>query len=280
MEDLMAERISKSNPYNNVSEQVKAKVPRLKKGEMKVFKINYPNILSGFSVPNRDNIWDEGKQDYVQIAMQAGFNVDGTPKLLKLFLTERNNNMIVVRGGSAESYAQLFFLTLSNFNGSNPDRLTSSKIYWYEYDKADEDKRKYLASKSKRDQLTELDNMTDKEVKDFFKGRGENVEDADPYSLRFRLEKMIIDASEKNKTVLRVESQADVKMAENLKDAVKKGVISRDKETGEFTWPDGDVICSVKKGVGVSPYKELVNHIVNDPKGDELYEKILEGLKG
>lgn len=280
MEETFLEKQSKTNPYNNVSEQVRKRVPKLKKGETKVFKLNYPNILSGFSVPNRDNIWDEGKGDYVQIAMQAGYNVDSSPKLVDLFLTEKNNNMIVVRGGSAEAHAQLFFLTLSNYNGSNPERLKDKKIYWYEYNKAEEDKRKYLSGKSERDQLTALDNMTETEVRNYFKIRGENVDGIDTYVLKYRLEGLIKDASKKGESILNVETPTDVAMVDNLKEAVKAGVISRDNETGDFIWPNGERICAVRKGIGISPYKELVNHIVSTPNGDELYEKILEGISG
>ena len=132
-----------SNDFNKISEELRKK-HTLDRDEYKIFEIlgisvdsegnkKIPNMVS---IPTRDVIYDSNLNEYVDIAnLKTGYpNADGSYNFEKIWFTRRSNGMIAFSGKSAKDRELYMYLSMSNFNKSNPDRDPSSKAFFKERD--------------------------------------------------------------------------------------------------------------------------------------------------
>jgi len=137
--------MKKTDIYNNVSESL-LKETKLKPGQQVVYRVSSitrnpvdPSeilIPAGVNVPVFEQIWDEEKQEYVDIAAISRINPDGNHMFYELWFLQTQGGHIILTGGRAADQEVHSYLSLCNYNGSNPRRDTSKPIIFELVDEA------------------------------------------------------------------------------------------------------------------------------------------------
>ena len=123
--------MKKSVDFNNISDELRDKYS-LKPGDVKVFEVlgihedkeGKKKIPSMVFIPNRDTIFDESSNEFVDIAnlVTAFPSPDGKYSFKDIVFTRRGSGMISCSGRSAIDRELYMYLALCNYNKSNPNR--------------------------------------------------------------------------------------------------------------------------------------------------------------
>lgn len=133
----------KSKNFNNLSDEM---IPTLGRDEVAIFRSVHNSkdpsgigIYPTYIVPPKDTVWDKGKNQYVDIALQvsppAGEKQDG--QLEHLVFEKGQKGTIVLRGTNPRDVLRYQYLKLCNFNVSNSDRNPETFAIFEEVNEAD-----------------------------------------------------------------------------------------------------------------------------------------------
>lgn len=166
--------MKKSADFNNITDEFRKRYA-LKRDDVKIFEILgistdaegkklIPNMVS---IPTRDIIWDDVQEEYVDIAnLRTGYpNADGTYNFDKIWFTRRSNGMIACSGKSAKDRELYMFLSMSNYNESNPNRDPSVKPFYRERSLEAEAKSEIEMAMEKQEVMSWLFKATNSQVK-------------------------------------------------------------------------------------------------------------------
>lgn len=276
--------MKKTEQFNNVSEKLMAST-KLKKGEIATFKIakiqTHPAnpaeviIPSAVSVPVIDQIWDEEKQDYVDIAAISRVSRDGNHGFHELWFYGSQGGHWILKGGVAQDQEIYSFLSLCNFNGSNPNRDTSKEIIFELVDEAKTSEVERKKRNIKREALNIAADLDQEEVKNLIAALGkDDTRKIDV--LRNELETL---ADKDPATFLELAGNKQAATKAVLNRAVTKGVIIFDNEQSRFTWPNGEVILTVARTTGGDNIEELLGYCVSNAKGEKVFQTIQQKSK-
>lgn len=275
--------------YNDLSETVLKKVPKLKRGEVARFKcvlIN-PDLqnerrFSGprfYNIHPVDSVWDEEKGDYVEIAfvdrsVTSNGDVLANKKNIKFAAP---SGEISLRGGVQEEEYLYYFLSLSNRNGSNEDRDQTKPVEFIRIDEEKTAKEKNTKRSKKFDALLAANNMTAEQIKDFVASTGGN----DKQSLDI-LKDYVFDWADKSpEDFLLKLNDAEATTKATIKRAIDQGVIKFSATELMFTWGEsGEKIASVPRADGVEHIKYLSDLLLSDKRYEKVLPTIKKSLKG
>jgi hypothetical protein len=251
---------------------------KLKRDESKIFVLanisEHPwtkelIIPSGLSIPSFDQIFDDEKNDWVEIAAINRLDKQGNHTYHEITFFGQSAGRIILTGGRGADQEIYSFLKLSNYNGSNPHRDVSKPIYYYEVDetkKAEvEEKRRDL----KREALNAASDLSAQDVRDFVASIG--IDDRqDLKILRNKLGEMA-DKNPQDFLDLLQNKIAVIKASVNR--AIRDGQIIFDTAASKFSWTHGEEILRVPRAEDA--VDELAGYLATNPKG----EKILQTLR-
>jgi len=271
--------MKKTDIYNNVSDSL-LKETKLKPGQQVVYRVSSitrnpvdPSevlIPAGVNVPVMDQIWDEEKQEYVDIAAISRISADGNHMFYELWFLQNQGGHMILTGGRAADQEIHSYLSLCNYNGSNPRRDTSKPII---FELVDEAKRSEVERKNrnlKREALNVEADLTLEDVKIYIAALGKD-DNRPAEQLRNELE-IMADREPKEFLDLVNNKQSTIKAVINR--ALLKGVIQFNAEQSRFSWPNGEAILSVARTTGQDAVDELVSFCVSSAKGEKVYQTI------
>ena len=270
--------------YNDLSESVLGKVPKLKKGDVARFKcvlIN-PDLQNErrftgprfYNINSVDSVWDDEKGDYVEIAY-VDRSVTSTGEVLakrKTIKFAAPTGEISLRGGVQEEEYLYYFLSLSNRNGSNEDRDQTKPIEFIRIDEEKTAKEKNTKRSKKFDALLAANNMTNEQIKDFVAATG-----GDDKRTTDILKDYVFDWADKNPEdfLLKI-NDVEASTKATIKRAIDQGVIKFSTTELVFTWGEsGEKIASVPRADGIEHIKYLSDLLLSDKR----YEKVLPTIK-
>lgn len=271
--------------YNNVSDAL-LKPTKLKPGQQVVYKVEgiTPDpmnpgkwaIPAAKNVPPIDQIWDEEKQEYVEIAAVRTFDSEGNHTFHEIWFFGNQVGLMILRGGNAIDQEIHSYLSLCNYNGSNPNRDTTKEVYFTLVDEQAKSEGERKVRNIKREALNVSADLTAEDVRNFIAALGQD--DTKPLEvLRNDLETM---ADNDPKSFLELVSNKQAVMKATLNRALKKNVIKFEEEQSRFTWANGEVITTVARTTGSDAIEDLVAFCVSSTKGEKVYQTIQTKSKG
>lgn len=277
--------MKKTKFYNNVSESL-LKPTKLKPGQQVVYKVEgiTPDpmnpgkwaIPAAKNVPPIDQIWDEEKQEYVDIAAVRSFDAEGNHTFHEIWFFGNQVGLLILRGGSAIDQEIHSYLSLCNYNGSNPNRDTTKEVYFTLVDETAKSESERKVRNLKREALNVSADLTAEDVRNYIAALGQD--DTKPLEvLRNDLETL---ADSDPKSFLELVSNKQAVMKATLNRALKKNVIKFEEEQSRFTWANGEVITTVARTTGSDAIEDLVAFCVSSTKGEKVYQTIQTKSKG
>lgn len=277
--------MKRTKMYNAVSPAL-LKQTMLKPGEQAVYRVEgivqdpmNPGkwaIPAAKNVPPIDQIWDEEKQEYVDIAAVRNVDAEGVHMFHEIWFQGQQAGHLILRGGSAIDQEIHSYLSLCNYNGSNPNRDTSKEIYFTLVDEQAKSEKERKVRNLKREALNVSADLTAEDVRNYIAAMG--ADDSRPLEvLRNELETM---ADNDPKGFLELVANKQAVMKATLNRALKKGVIKFDEEQAKFSWPNGEAITIVARTTGGDAVEELVAFCVSSAKGEKVYQTIQTKSKG
>lgn len=277
--------MKKTKFYNNVSDSL-LKPTKLKPGQQVVYKVEgiTPDpmnpgkwaIPAAKNVPPIDQIWDEEKQEYVDIAAVRSFDAEGNHTFHEIWFFGNQVGLLILRGGSAIDQEIHSYLSLCNYNGSNPNRDTTKEVYFTLVDETAKSENERKVRNLKREALNVSADLTAEDVRNYIAALGQD--DTKPLEvLRNDLETL---ADNDPKSFLELVSNKQAVMKATLNRALKKNVIKFEEEQSRFTWANGEVITTVARTTGSDAIEDLVAFCVSSTKGEKVYQTIQTKSKG
>lgn len=251
---------------------------KLKPDDVKIFKIlttkrdkHYPDrpmIPAAVIVPSKDIIIYNGEP--VEIACIKTTKAKGVPVLHELWFLKESAGTITCRGGNVADQQKYEYLMLCNFRKNNPDRDPTKRALFELLDpkaKATEER----ATRTERLRAMKYaEDMERDEVMTFSAASGWDVDDEDV--LRNRIESM---AESDPLGFLARATNRHNNIKADIKRALDKQVISFDAQASSFSWSsNGELITNVPRSTKGSHLDGLLNFIINNERGESVYDEI------
>ena len=276
--------MKKTKIYNNISEKM-LKATKLKAGEKVIYRVNgiQPSpmepgkwiIPSAKNVPPIDQIWDEEKQDYAEIAAVRSFDADGNHTYHDLWFMGNLGGHIILHGGRGIDQEIHSYFSLCDYNGSKEGRDESKEIYFTLVDENAKSEKERKIRNVKREALNISADLTAEDVRNYVAALGQD--DTRPLEvLRNELEIM---ADHDPVAFLELINNKQAVMIATLNRAIKKGVIVFDEEQSKYSWPTGEVITIVARTSGSDAVEDLLAYCVSHAKGEKVYQTIQQKSK-
>jgi ribosomal protein L20 len=271
--------MKKTKLFNDVSPELIAK-SKLKPGEQVVYRVTgiQPNpfdpnkwaIPAAKNVPPTDQIWDPIKQDYIDIAAVRSVSPDGNHTFHDIYFFGNLGGHMILVGGRAADQEIHSYLTICNYNGSNPNRDPSKEIYFELVDEAAKSEKERKTRNIKREALNAAADLSAEEVRTYIAALGQD-DTAKVEVLRNRLEEM---ADHDPESFMDLINNKQAVMKATINRALNKGIINFDSEQSKFTWPNGEVILVVSRTTGGDNVEELLGYCASNAKGEKVYQTI------
>jgi len=271
--------MKKTKLFNDLSPELIAKT-KLKPGEQVVYRVTgiQPNpfdpnkwaIPAAKNVPPTDQIWDPIKQDYVDIAAVRSVSPDGNHTFHDIYFFGNLGGHMILVGGRAADQEIHSYLSICNYNGSNPDRDPSKEIYFELVDEAVKSEKERKTRNIKREALNAAADLSAEEVRTYTAALGQD-DTAKVEVLRNRLEEM---ADHDPESFMDLINNKQAVMKATINRALNKGIINFDSEQSRFTWPNGEVILVVSRTTGGDNVEELLGYCASNAKGEKVYQTI------
>ena len=271
----------KTKEYNNVKTP-----PQLKRDEVKVFqylnvKVDKQNpgkvvMPSVHMIPQVDRVYDKETDDYIDIASIASIGVGGRPAFNTIQFTKKDRGLMALRGSKTGDREIFQYLTLSNYNESNPNRDASIvplyKLVEPKKEAADNRKQRTL----RRDAMNVAAELSAAEVREFIAALNKD-EKRDISILRDELEVMAEKDPQKFITLSKDKNKS---IQAACKSAIDKKVIKFDKKDNTFSWVStGETIVQVPRSSKSSYLQGFTNFVLSNKNGELVYEEIVKLLK-
>lgn len=276
--------MKKTELYNQLPQKL-VKSTMLKPGEQVTYRLHNMQknpfdpqklaIPSAKNVPPIDTIWDEETQTYVDIAAVRTVAPTGDHTFHEIFFYANQAGHMILVGGRALDQEIHSYLSLCNYNASNPNRDATKESIFERVDEEAKAEKESRTRNIRREALNAAADMSPEEVKDFAASLGKD--DTKPVAvLRNELEEMA-DKTPDDFMKLINNKQAVMKAAINR--AIKKGAIVFNQEQSRFEWPNQEAILTVARATGSDAVDELVSFCVSSAKGEKVYQTISSKAK-
>ena len=277
--------MKKTENYNQVSPKM-LEGAKLKRGESVSYRVvsiqrnpaNPAEVLipAAINVPPVDQVWDEEKQDYVDIAAIKRISKDGNHLYHDIWFYGSQGGHINLRGGVAEDQEIHEYLSISNYNASNPNRDTSKEAIFELVDDVRRTDAERKLRNAKRDAMNAAADLDVEEVKDFIAAIGKD-ETLPIGILRNEVE---LFAETDPVTFMETLGNKDIAVKATLNRAIKSSAVLFDSEQSRFTWPNGEVILTVPRKTGNAHIEDFAAFCTTSAKGEKVLQTIQSKLKG
>lgn len=271
--------MKKTKLYNNASPEL-INSTKLKPGEKVVYRITNIQrnpmdptkwaLPSVKSVPPVDQIYDEAKQEFVDIAAVRAVNAEGEHTFHEIYFYGNQGGTMVLTGGRAIDQEIHSYLSLSNYNASNPNRDTTKEPIFELVDESVRSEKERKNRNLKREALNAAYDLSADDVKNYVAARGQD--DTRPMDVMRNELEAYADSDPKGFLDLINNKQATMKAVINR--ALSKGVIVFDSESSRFTWPNGEAILTVARTTGGDAAEELISFCISSAKGEKVFQTI------
>lgn len=276
--------MKKSKVFNNISDKL-LKSTMLKPGERVTYRLyniqkspmdpSRLAIPASKNVPVIDQIWDEEKQEYVDIAALKSVDAEGNPTFHEIFFTAQQAGHLTLFGGRALDQEIHSYMMLTNHNASNPNRDTTKDIVFELVDEGAKAEKETKKRNMKREALNAAADLTPEDVRNFSAALGKD--DTKPVAvLRNELEEL---ADTDPAAFLDLIGNKQAVMKATINRAVTKGVIVFNEEQSRFEWPNKEAILTVARSTGSDAVDELISFCVSSAKGEKVYQTIQSKAK-
>jgi hypothetical protein len=276
--------MKKTKLFNNLSPELIAKT-KLKPGEQVVYRVSgitpHPMdptkwaIPSAKNVPPMDQIWDSAKEEYVDIAAVRAVDAEGNHTFHDLYFYGNQGGHMVLYGGRAVDQEIHSYLSLCNYNGSNPNRDASKEIVFELVDEAVKSEKESKKRNLKREALNAAADLSPEDVRNYVAALGQD-DTRKIEILRNSLEEM---ADNDPASFLDLINNKQAVMKATINRAITKGVINFDAEQSKFSWPNGEAILTTARTTGGDAVDELLSYCVSSAKGEKVYQTIQSKAK-
>jgi hypothetical protein len=274
----------KTNLYNKLSEKL-VKSTMLKPGETVTYRLYdmQPSpidptklaIPAAKNVPPIDTIWDDEKQEYVDIACIKSVDAQGNHVFQEIFFYKNMAGHLILQGGRALDQEIHTYLCLCDYNASKPNRDTNKEIIFERVDEEAKAEKQSRTRNIRREALNAAADLSPEQVKDFAAALGKD--DTKPVKvLRNELEEL---ADNDPQTFMDLINNKQAVMKATINRAINKGVIIYDQEQSRFEWPNKEAILTVARSTGSDAVDELVSFCVSSAKGDKVFQTISSKAK-
>lgn len=276
--------MKKTETLNNVSDSLLKKT-KLKRDETVVYRVKAvyrnpvdPNeilIPAATNVPVIDQIWDEEKGEYVDIAAISRISKDGNHSYHDIWFYGAFGGYMMLKGSVAADQEVHSYLMLSNYNASNPNRDTSKPEIYELVDESAKAQSETKMRNMRREALNAAADLSVDDLKNFTAalGRDDNRK-AD--ILRNELEAF---ADHDPKGFLELINNKQAAMKATINRALAKNVIRFSPEQSMFTWENGEAILTVARSTGSDAVDELISFCISSPKGEKVFQTIQSKAK-
>lgn len=268
--------------YNNLPAELLAKT-KLKPGQTVTYRLANMRpipmdpsrlaIPTIFEVPAIDQIYNKETGEYYDIAAVRSFDAQGNHTFHPLYFTRQSAGHLTLVGGRAQDQEIHSYLSLCNYNGSNPDRDTSKEIM---FELVDEEAKAELQAKTrnlKREALNAAADLSPEEVRDYIAALGKD-DTRTVKVLRNEIEDL---ADSDPQAFMDLISNKQAVMKATVNRAIKKGVIIFNEEQSRFEWPNKEAIFTAARGS--EAVNELISFCVSSAKGEAVYKTIQSKAK-
>ncbi|MAN63463.1 MAG: hypothetical protein CMI60_16130 [Parvibaculum sp.] len=271
----------KTKIFNNIKNP-----PKFKRDEVKVFKyyglkedpLNPGKVQMPFMViaPNKDRVYDPDIEDYVDIAAIKSLGIEGKPTFHTIEFTKQKAGRLLLQGNIARDRDLYQFLTLSNYNASNPNRDTSVQPLFELVNPKVKAEKARKSRSLKRDAMNVAAELSGAEVREFISSLGKD-EKRDLSVLRDELETL---AETDPNQFIKLSKNTNKSYQANIKRALDKNIISFDGETNTFTWTStGETIVQVPRSSKLGHLEGFTNFVLSNKNGASIYQEIVKLLK-
>lgn len=276
--------MKKTKQFNNLSDKL-LKSTMLKPGERVTYRLygiqknpmdpSRLAIPASKNVPVIDQIWDDGKQEYVDIAAVKSVDSEGNHNFHEIFFYGNQAGHMTLFGGRAIDQEIHSYLTLCNHNASNPNRDTTKEIVFELVDEGAKAEKESKKRNMKREALNAAADLDQEDVKNFIAALGKD--DSRPVAvLRNELEEL---ADTDPASFLDLIGNKQAVMKATINRGISKGVIVFNEEQSRFEWPNKEAILTVARATGSDAVDELISFCVSSAKGEKVYQTIQSKAK-
>ncbi len=203
--------------FNDVSEELKATITPLQKGETKTYRLPVPVIQdmvkdmkgtkflkksanqNGYTwpmssqIPTKDEIVDPFTGNICPIGVVRSYDTKTeTIEVFPLILEQHRDGFVIITQGHVGMERFYAFMELTDYNGSKKDRDVTKPVYFYEVNaKADAEKRNKITD-ALTEELYAIKNMEVSELKLFCVNLKWDVVNTDPGVLKSNLKDFAI----------------------------------------------------------------------------------------
>lgn len=276
--------MKKTELYNNVSPELLNQF-KLKPGEQVVYRVAgiQPNpmepdkwaIPAVRNVPVTDEIYDSIAEKYVSIAAIKSINADGTSIYHQLYFFGSQGGHMILLGGRADHQEIHSYLSLCNYNGSNPNRDESKEVIFELVDEVAKSQKESKKRNLKREALNSAADLSADDVRNYIAALGQD--DTQKIEvLRNKLEELADNDPEEFIALI---SNKQAAMKATINRALAKGAIIFDAEQSRFSWPNGEAILTVSRTTGGDNVDELISFCISGAKGEKVYQTLQSKAK-
>jgi len=276
--------MKKTKLYNNLSPDL-INATKLKPGEKAVYRVHgiqrNPMDPTKWAIPSAknpppiDQIYDAKLEEFVDIAAVRATDAEGNHTYHEIFFYGNQGGMLVLVGGRAADQEIHSYLSLCNYNVSNPNRDTTKEAIFELVDENARSVKERTHRNLKREALNAAADLNADEVRNYIAALGQDDTRALDV-LRNELETL---ADNDPKGFLDLVSNKQASMKAILNRALAKGVVMFDSEQSRFTWPNGEAILTVARTTGGEPVEELISYCVSSAKGEKVFSTIQSKAK-
>lgn len=276
--------MKKTETLNNVSDALLQKT-KLKRDEKVVYRVksiarnpvNPEEILipSAINVPVMDQIWDDAKGEYVDIAAIQRISKDGNHLYHNIWFYGAQGGYMVLRGNVAAEQEIHSYLALCNFNASNPNRDMSKPEIFELVDESAKSESERKTRNLRREALNAAADLSVDEVRNYIAALGRD----DNRKIEILRNELEVMADNEPKEFLDLVSNKQAAMKATINRAIAKNVIRFDPEQSRFTWANGEAILTVARSTGSDAVDELISFCISSAKGEKVFQAVQSKAK-
>lgn len=274
----------KTELYNNLPKEL-LESTKLKPGETVVYRLHdlpeHPFIPGKKAIPAirqvpvTDQIYDPKSETYIDIAAVRSVDSKGDHTFHDLSFTISSAGELRLVGGRGSDQEIHSYLSLCNYNISNPNRDNTKDAIFEFVDEGAKSDVERKQRNIKREALNAAADLTAEDVRNYTAALGRD-DSGKLEVLRNHLE----DMADKNPSdFLDLIGNKQALMKATINRALNKGVIVFNEEQSRFSWPNGEAILTVARTTAGDNVEELISFCVSSAKGEKVYQTIQSKAK-
>ena len=227
-------------------------------------------------IPNVDRVYDKETDDYIDIASIGSIGIGGKPTMNTIQFTKKDKGLMALRGSKTGDREIFQYLSLSNYNKSNPNRDTAVNPLYELVEPSRGAKESRENRTLRRDAMNVAAELSAAEVREFISSMNKDAK-RDMSILRDEIELM---AEKDPKGFIKLSKDKNKSIQANCKLAIDKKIIEFDKKTSSFLWVGtGETIVTVPRSSKSSYLQGFTNFVLSNKNGESVYQEVVKLLK-